>query len=94
VRVTPGSAPDDGRSGEDAEAVTTGGPSTGDPGVDTVSTEHDDDVSTPDDEAEVEPELEPEWVRRRRLDAVFGDGAHGQALGDGYYRDQVPPHHG
>lgn len=37
---------------------------------------------------------EPEWVRRRRLDAVFGDGAHGQALGDGYYRDQVPPHHG
>ena len=37
---------------------------------------------------------EPEWVRRRRLDAVFGDGAHGQALGDRWYRDQVPPHHG
>lgn len=39
-------------------------------------------------------EPEPEWVRRRRLDAVFGDGAHGQALGDRWYRDQVPPHHG
>ena len=37
---------------------------------------------------------EPAWVRRRRLDAVFGDGAHGQALGDRWYRDQVPPHHG
>ena len=41
-----------------------------------------------------EPETEPRWVRRRRLDAVFGDGVHGQALGDRYYRDQVPPHHG
>lgn len=42
----------------------------------------------------VEPDTEPDWVRRRRLDAVFGDGAHGQALGDRWYRDQVPPHHG
>jgi hypothetical protein len=76
--VTPGPAPDDGRPGEDVEAVTTGG----------ASTEPEDDVSSP------EAEVEPDWVRRRRLDAVFGNGAHGQALGDGYYRDQVPPHHG
>jgi hypothetical protein len=89
VRVTPGPAHHDGRPGEDAEAVTTGGTSAEDPGVETVSTERDDDVPSPD-----EAEVEPEWVRRRRLDAVFGDGAHGQALGDGYYRDQVPPHHG
>lgn len=46
------------------------------------------------DSAGVEPDTEPDWVRRRRLDAVFGDGAHGQALGDRWYRDQVPPHHG
>ena len=38
--------------------------------------------------------LEPEWVRRRRLAAVFDDGAHGQSLSDDWYRDQVPPHHG
>jgi hypothetical protein len=37
---------------------------------------------------------EPDWVRRRRLDAVFGGGEHGQPLGDRWYRDQVPPHHG
>ncbi len=49
---------------------------------------------------------EPEWRRRRRLAAVFGDvlpeqtsddreesGAK-QGLGDDWYRDQVPPHHG
>ena len=47
---------------------------------------------------------EPEWVRRRRLAAVFGDvlpdetsddatrGRGGK--GDDWYRDQVPPHHG
>lgn len=39
-------------------------------------------------------EQEPGWVRRRRLDAAFGDGAHSQSLGDRWYRDQVPPHHG
>ncbi|WP_159081264.1 hypothetical protein [Nocardioides sediminis] len=39
-------------------------------------------------------EQEPDWVRRRRLDAAFGDGAHSQSLGDRWYRDQVPPHHG
>jgi hypothetical protein len=37
---------------------------------------------------------EPDWVRRRRLDAAFGDDAHSQSLGDRWYRDQVPPHHG
>jgi hypothetical protein len=48
---------------------------------------------------------EPEWVRRRRLAAVFGDvlpdetsddaarGGRG-GKGDDWYRDQVPPHHG
>ncbi|WP_036493632.1 MULTISPECIES: hypothetical protein [Nocardioides] len=53
---------------------------------------------------------EPEWVRRKRLAAVFGDvlpeqtsddrspGSRGDGAGDGkgddWYRDQVPPHHG
>lgn len=50
---------------------------------------------------------EPEWVRRKRLAAVFGDvlpdqtsddrapESHGdEGLGDDWYRDQVPPHHG
>ena len=52
------------------------------------------DAAPSGDSAGVEPDTEPDWVRRRRLDAVFGDGAHGQALGDRWYRDQVPPHHG
>ncbi|WP_299926371.1 hypothetical protein [uncultured Nocardioides sp.] len=51
-------------------------------------------------------EREPEWKRRRRLAAVFGDGAPEQTSddrdpredrsgkGDDWYRDQVPPHHG
>ncbi|WP_157559702.1 hypothetical protein [Nocardioides sp. Soil777] len=86
--MTAGPAPDAGRPGDDAEAVTTGGAGAADAGAEKVSTERDDDVSSP------EAQVEPEWVRRRRLEAVFGDGAHGQALGDGYYRDQVPPHHG
>lgn len=47
-----------------------------------------------DAEPETEEDVEPEWVRRRRLDAVFGDGSHGQALGDRWYQEQVPPHHG
>jgi hypothetical protein len=53
-----------------------------------------------------EPEQEPEWKRRRRLAAVFGDGPPEQTSddtdaredrsgkGDAWYRDQVPPHHG
>lgn len=56
------------------------------------------DVAEPDADAETAPDAdsdaEPDWVRRRRLDAVFGDGAHGQALGDRWYQEQVPPHHG
>jgi hypothetical protein len=46
------------------------------------------------DEGVPSAEPEPEWVRRRRLDAAFGDGAHSESLGDRWYRDQVPPHHG
>lgn len=49
---------------------------------------------------------EPEWKRRRRLAATFGDGVPDQTgddrdpredaagKGDDWYRDQVPPHHG
>ena len=53
---------------------------------------------------------EPEWVRRKRLAAVFGDvlpdqtsddrapatqrDGQGDGKGDDWYRDQVPPHHG
>ena len=48
---------------------------------------------------------EPEWKRRRRLAAVFGEGVPEQTgddrdngessgKGDDWYRDQVPPHHG
>ena len=49
---------------------------------------------------------EPEWVRRKRLAAVFGDVLPDQTSddttptsgrdgkGDEWYRDQVPPHHG
>ncbi|GAA1917383.1 hypothetical protein [Nocardioides hwasunensis] len=52
------------------------------------------------------PGQEPEWQRRRRLAAVFGDDGpeqtsddrddreDRQGKGDGWYRDQVPPHHG
>lgn len=76
--MTPAPA-DDGRPGEDA---TTEGATTEEVG---------EDVGEGSPSAE---EPEPDWVRRRRLDAVFGDGAHGQSLGDRWYRDQVPPHHG
>jgi hypothetical protein len=53
-----------------------------------------------------EHEQEPEWQRRRRLAAVFGDAGPDQTSddadpredrsgkGDDWYRDQVPPHHG
>jgi hypothetical protein len=49
---------------------------------------------------------EPEWKRRARLAAAFGDGVPEQTSddtdaredragkGDDWYRDQVPPHHG
>ena len=48
---------------------------------------------------------EPDWARRKRLAAVFGDVLPEQTsddtapvaddgLGDEWYRDQVPPHHG
>ncbi len=52
---------------------------------------------------------EPEWKRRRRLAAVFGEvlpeqtsddrapssGSSGASgKGDDWYREQVPPHHG
>ena len=49
---------------------------------------------------------EPEWVRRKRLAAVFGDvlpeqtsddasaPSDSSGKGDDWYRDQVPPHHG
>ena len=52
------------------------------------------------------PPPEPEWKRRRRLAAVFGEGAPEQTSddrdpredrsgkGDDWYRQQVPPHHG
>ncbi|MBS2936502.1 hypothetical protein KDN32_01955 [Nocardioides sp. J2M5] len=63
-----------------------------------------DDRSAPDAER---PAPEPEWKRRRRLAAVFGEslpeqtsddrgpsGSSGSGKGDDWYRDQVPPHHG
>ena len=52
---------------------------------------------------------EPEWQRRRRLEAVFGDvlpettsderdpetaAASAEDAGDRWLRAQVPPHHG
>lgn len=49
---------------------------------------------------------EPEWKRRARLAAAFGDGVPEQTSddadaredrsgkGDDWYHDQVPPHHG
>lgn len=56
-----------------------------------------------DPEATSEATPEPEWQRRRRLAAVFGDvlpeqtrddagGAGGK--GEQWYREQTPPHHG
>ena len=68
-----------------------------------------DTPAEPDAEAEAPaepPEREPEWKRRRRLAAVFGDSGPDQTSddrdpgedrsgkGDNWYRDQVPPHHG
>ena len=61
----------------------------------------------PEQESEQErrQDREPEWKRRRRLAAVFGEGVPEQTSddrdngessgkGDDWYRDQVPPHHG
>lgn len=67
--------------------------------VDLGDADHDeapeaDATTVPEGASDSDAHAEPEWVRRRRLDAVFGDGAHGQSLGDRWYRDQVPPHHG
>ena len=50
--------------------------------------------------------VEPEWKRRKRLTAAFGNAVPDQTSddsdaredrpgkGDDWYRDQVPPHHG
>ena len=67
-------------------------------------------MSAPRPASEGEPERpqaeEPEWQRRRRLAAVFGEDVPEQTSddsdaredrsgkGDDWYRDQVPPHHG
>jgi len=63
-----------------------------------------------DDEPAGQEPAEPEWERRRRLAAVFGDvlpettsderdpetaaAAPDAAAGDRWLRSQVPPHHG
>ncbi|MFM6848779.1 MAG: hypothetical protein ACKOVB_06715 [Terrabacter sp.] len=59
-----------------------------------------------DDPVEPAGEQEPEWQRRRRLAAVFGDTVPEQTSddrdpreqsagkGDEWYRAEVPPHHG
>lgn len=60
------------------------------------------DEPTPDPD---QAQPEPDWVRRKRLAAVFGDVLPEQTSddtapaadggkGDEWYRDQVPPHHG
>ncbi|HYH74274.1 MAG TPA: hypothetical protein VD764_13740 [Nocardioides sp.] len=52
---------------------------------------------------EPDQEREPEWKRRQRLAAAFGEGVPEQTSddrdpredkGDDWYREQVPPHHG
>jgi hypothetical protein len=63
-----------------------------------------------DEDPAVRETTEPEWQRRRRLAAVFGDvlpettsderdpgtaaDAAGEDAGDRWLRSQVPPHHG
>jgi hypothetical protein len=63
-----------------------------------------------DDQPAPEQPAEPEWQRRRRLAAVFGDvlpettsderapetpaEASDEDAGDRWLRSQVPPHHG
>lgn len=66
-----------------------------------------DTPDTPDKDVDDSQAPEPEWVRRKRLAAVFGDVLPEQTSddrapatqgdggkGDDWYRDQVPPHHG
>ena len=60
----------------------------------------------PDETPDDVQELEPEWVRRKRLADVFGDvlpdqtnddrapASQRDGKGDEWYRNQVPPHHG
>ena len=66
--------------------------------------------ATPDAEVDATPRAEPDWVRRRRLAAVFGDvlpeatsddaaepgsePAAEQNRSEEWLRRQVPPHHG
>lgn len=62
-------------------------------------------MSTPD-APDAPEEQEPEWQRRRRLAAAFGDDVPEQTTddtdaredrsgkGDDWYRNEVPPHHG
>lgn len=59
-----------------------------------------------DAEQDRRQDAEPEWQRRRRLAATFGDGVPEQTSddrdpgedkagkGDDWYHEQVPPHHG
>ena len=65
-----------------------------------------DPTGSTDPPVEHSTEVESDWQRRRRLAAVFGDVLPEQSSddrddsssqagkGDGWYRDQVPPHHG
>ena len=66
-----------------------------------------DDPQPPVDEPDsTEADSEPEWARRRRLAAVFGDVLpettgdergprdEGGDRGEEWLRRQVPPHHG
>lgn len=60
----------------------------------------------PHDDPKSDRPAEPEWKRRRRLAAAFGDGVPEQTSddtdaredrsgkGDDWYRNEVPPHHG
>lgn len=66
--------------------------------------------SVPDDSEPDVPEApEPEWERKRRLAAVFGDvlpdttsderdaadrGSEGESPSEAWLKAQVPPHHG
>jgi hypothetical protein len=81
VRVTARDDDEPTRDGEAAEGIET--VETAEVAETTETVEDQDATGGPRPaDANVEPDVEPDWVRRRRLDAVFGDGAHGQALGD------------
>jgi hypothetical protein len=66
-----------------------------------------DETPVPDPEAAVEPvvePVEPDWKRRARLAAVFGDvlpestsddrDAEAAGTSEDWLKRQVPPHHG